>query len=179
MIRRATGGGAIVHDHDLTYSLVLPLGDRWSADATHLYQQAHTGLVSALAAWGVKASLRSGSDVTPGRAPFLCFLRQAAGDVLLGEAKIAGSAQRRAKGAVLQHGSVLLRRSRHAPELPGIEELTGLSIDLRELAHRWSVMLAKQLDVQWVPAALGPSERAEATCLVKQRFGRADWTHRR
>jgi lipoate-protein ligase A len=178
-VRRATGGGAIVHDHDLTYSLVLPLGDRWSAAATGLYRQAHTALVTALAAWGVKAFLRSGGDAATDRDPFLCFLRQARGDVIAGRVKIAGSAQRRAKRAILQHGSVLLHRSASAPELPGIEELTGVRIDGRELANRWSTALSEQLGVQWVPTALGRTERDRARLLVQQRFGRVDWTHRR
>ena len=57
--------------------------------------------------------------------PFLCFQRRAPGDVLVGEVKIAGSAQRRYRGAVVQHGSILLERSASAPELPGLNDLDG------------------------------------------------------
>ncbi|NIL97049.1 MAG: lipoate--protein ligase family protein, partial [Planctomycetales bacterium] len=54
---------------------------------------------------------------------FLCFLRRAAGDVLVGGTKIAGSAQRRRRGAVLQHGSVLLQTSESSPELAALNDL--------------------------------------------------------
>jgi lipoate-protein ligase A len=179
VVRRTTGGGAILHHHDLTYSLALPLDNRWSANATRLYHQVHAALVSALAAWGVETSLRSGSDDAAGPAPFLCFLRHAEGDVLSGQTKIAGSAQRRARGAVLQHGSVLLSRSVHAPELPGIRDLTGRSVEPDQLAPKWSAAMAQQLDVQWFEGSLDKAERDRATRIVARRFGQEHWTNRR
>ena len=157
-VRRASGGGAILHDDELTYSLVLPIVDRWSGRATDLYQGAHGALVWALAARGVDASLRGDHNAAHRENTFLCFLRHAAGDVLLGGVKIAGSAQRRVQGAVLQHGSVLLGSSECAPELPGIEELTGRRLDRGELAGGWSERFAEEFQVvlasgRWMTAS--------------------------
>ena len=179
VVRRASGGGAILHDHELTYSLTLPVDDRWSARATDLYQQVHSALVWALAAWGVDAYLRGKHNVASPEKPFLCFLRQAAGDVVLQGRKIAGSAQRRVQGAVLQHGSLLLRTSHCAPELPGLEELTGLRFDRRELARSWASMLAEKLHVDFTTGALSAGENTRAQGFAQQRFGETRWTHRR
>lgn len=58
--------------------------------------------------------------------PFLCFQRCDPHDLVLGGQKVLGSAQRRRKGAILQHGSLLLRGSPHAPHLLGLTDLMGL-----------------------------------------------------
>src|SRR5437667_329111 len=71
---------------------------------------------------------RSAGGAQSGHEPFLCFERRTCGDIILGDAKIVGSAQRRRRGAVLQHGSVLLSRSDFALELPGIAELRGVEV---------------------------------------------------
>ena len=178
-VRRASGGGAILHEHDLTYSLVLPVNDRWSQAATSLYGTVHEALAQALADWGVDASLRGGNGTQSDHGPFLCFLRQTDGDVVACGAKIAGSAQRRAKGAILQHGSVLFRTSQFAPELAGIEELSGLSVDRRELVRNWSATLAEKLHVRFIEDTLEQSETARSNVLCQQRFGAASWAYRR
>ena len=61
--------------------------------------------------------------------PFLCFQHQTPGDLLVAGHKVVGSAQRRPHGATMQHGSILLRRSPHAPALPGIADLSETPID--------------------------------------------------
>src|SRR5262249_5025601 len=65
-------------------------------------------------------------------------------DLLLRDAKVAGSAQRKHRGALLQHGSILLARSQHAPSLPGIRELTGRTLDLAEVADAVSREFARE-----------------------------------
>ncbi len=85
------------------------------------------------------------------RQPFLCFQRRSPGDVLVGGAKIAGSAQRRCRGAVLQHGSLLLARSHAAPELDGLKELSGRAIVVEELIQAWLERLAGALDIHLAP----------------------------
>ena len=178
VVRRWTGGGAIVHDRELTYSLAIPAGRPWPA-AKDLYERVHRTLIDTLAEWGLTAVLQR--DVVPscraamesplrGRQPFLCFLRRACSDVLLSGHKIAGSAQRRRRGAVLQHGSVLLARSPFAPELPGIAELSGRTIAADELAQRWVHHLAAALGVTVEPRELTDQEREEAAYWQTERF---------
>ena len=98
MVRRASGGGAILHDAELTYSLALPTADRLAAAARGLCDQIHAALVEAIAAVGVAVHVCRNPTAVPNPAPnppFLCFQRHAPGDLMLGDAKIAGSAQRR------------------------------------------------------------------------------------
>jgi lipoate-protein ligase A len=179
VVRRGSGGGAILHHDDLTYSLVLPVDDRWSGMANALYHEVHEALIDTLADWGVDAALRGGGGEPGDQRAFLCFLRRSSGDVVSGGAKIAGSAQRRAKGAILQHGSVLFRSSPYAPELPGVEELTGLSVDRRELARSWASNIAEKLHVAFTESGLKAEENARASDLAQGRFGTAKWTYRR
>jgi len=148
LVRRPSGGGAIIHDTELTYSLTLPW--RTAGTGECLYNLMHETLVEALAGWGL-ATRRwvtcGASEKAQTRAvaePFLCFERRAPGDVVVDSAKIAGSAQRRRGQALLQHGSVLLQRSAAAPELPGILEISGRSPGPRELAEAWLAQLAER-----------------------------------
>ena len=110
--RRLTGGGAILHDNEITYSIVLPGGHRLAGRRDELYQAMHGCLIEALAGFGAACAVCEGGATAKSAAePFLCFQRRSPGDVLLGEHKICGSAQRRRNGAVLQHGSLLWRAS--------------------------------------------------------------------
>ena len=111
VVRRTTGGGAILHDRELTYSLAVPSGHPLLSDgATSLYCRMHDAIIAVVRALGVQAECR-GSVLPddPGRdEPFFCFERAHALDIVVGERKLAGSAQRRTANAVLQHGSILL-----------------------------------------------------------------------
>jgi lipoate-protein ligase A len=202
VVRRASGGGAILHDIELTYSLAVPAAHPLAADRLGCYQAMHAALVEALADWGVQAVVLQQADKeSHNRQPFLCFQRRAPGDVLVDGVKIAGSAQRRCRGAVLQHGSVLLGRSAAAPELPGLADLSGKQVDHRQLLDAWlekmgtgtspgtgfagithvgsepvlifSQPLGRQI------GALPADRRSRAAELVDTKYGGAAWTENR
>ena len=141
VVRRLSGGGAIVHDHELTYSLAIPPNHHFAVRRRlKLYEVVHRHAIEILQNWGFQAklasevpgltalsnSLQSGKT---GQDHFLCFQRLAAGDLVVQSkeekwVKILGSAQYRDQhGAVLQHGSLLWQRSAAAPELPGLADL--------------------------------------------------------
>ncbi len=112
LVRRPSGGGAIVHDREITYSVALPGTHALGKHRQRLYHEIHSTVVALLAHRGLEASLSSGQSVDAARQPFLCFQRRAPGDVLVRTVKVAGSAQRRVREAVLQHGSLLVGRLR-------------------------------------------------------------------
>jgi lipoate-protein ligase A len=99
--------------------------------------------------------------------------------VLLGEHKICGSAQRRWRGAILQHGSLLVDASPAAPELPGIRQLGAPNFDQARFIDVWRTTLARRLEFSWQPAELSTSEREEATRLADEKFATSEWNHRR
>ena len=190
VVRRTTGGGAIVHDRELTYSFAVPIASRFSAAARGLDRVFHMALVDVLASWNIRATLcRTMSKRSGQPEPFLCYHRRAIGDVLIGDAKFpdakfaapkfAGSAQRRHQGAVLQHGSVLLRTSSMAPELPGLEELTGVPIEVGQLIRRWTAVLSDRLGMSLEPISLAADVAGRAQVVADDKFGCRRWTHRR
>ena len=136
VVRRATGGGAIVHDREITYSIAIPPGHHMAVKHLALYETVHNLLIQLLAYHGIQASLYKGEGRESDFAqPFLCFQRRTTGDLILSHHKIAGSAQRRYRGAILQHGSMLLSRSPTAPELPGIAEIAGKSFSFDQFVR--------------------------------------------
>ncbi len=179
VVRRLTGGGAILHDAELTYSLVLPAGHPLTRRRESLYEAVHESLIETLADFGVVAALCRPSGGRPGEEPLLCFQRRAAGDVLAGTTKVAGSAQRRRRGAVLQHGSVLLGRSPAAPELAALEDVAQKAFAAAALAAAWLPRLAPRLAVAWAPGGRSPEEERRAAELAQCRYACPEWTQRR
>ena len=110
-VRRETGGGAIFHNDEVTFSLscaeepeILPFNRARS------YEAVNDALKRALLLSGLQASKFSEGRRGPDDRNNLCFLTSTAYDVLYEGRKIAGSAQRRKNGRVLHHGSLFLSR---------------------------------------------------------------------
>jgi len=137
-VRRLSGGGAILHDRELTYAAVLPAHHPARHNPSVLYAVIHRALILLLGDCGVPAELRADHDARTAAVrdaaqtvslgepaePFLCFLRGDPNDVVhVSGVKIIGSAQRRRRGVILQHGSILLQASALACDLPGIQNL--------------------------------------------------------
>ena len=181
LVRRTTGGGAIVHDRELTYSLVAPANAPLVRDARSLYGVIHGALVDVLAARGICAELarpakRPTSD--PAADPFLCFQRRAEGDVLFAGHKIGGSAQRRHRRAILQQGSILLAASCAAPELPGLNDLAERPILPTQLSEQLWTRLGQLLGLRWTRGGLTSAEMERTVSSRAGRFSAAAWTGR-
>lgn len=188
MVRRASGGGAIVHHLELTYSLVLPTQSRWSAAHRELYDQVHQSVIDEWQNWGVRSELYchpeagesgdSPADQKSEASPFLCFQRRAAGDLLLNGHKVGGSAQRRGRRSLLQHGSLLLAQSPFAPELPGVLELAGVTIEPTVLSERLTTRIAKILELSPVIWQLNAEIVDRARQIQNERFDNGAWTQK-
>jgi lipoate-protein ligase A len=104
-VRRPTGGRAVWHCQELTYSVAAPAARLGSLQAAYL--EIHRMLAAALRELGTVASLAlpGGPSAVDAGA---CFARAAGGEVMVGGRKVVGSAQLRRGGALLQHGSIML-----------------------------------------------------------------------
>jgi lipoate-protein ligase A len=180
VVRRPSGGGAILHHRELTYCFTVPLLDRWATSVKELYQALHGALVQALNALEVPAELWKLAPNSENRAePFLCFERRSEGDVVAKGFKIAGSAQRRRRNAVLQHGSILLEKSGFAAELLGIQNLTSNPPAPDRLRARWLETLQKHLGLTLQAGELTAEETDLARILAEEKYGSAPWIFRK
>ena len=162
-VRRLSGGGAIVHHHEWTYALALPRTHPLAATPERLYEAVHGEVIAALDEVGVTARLR-GSGGDGGEEPTLCFLRSDPRDVVVADRdgawrKVVGSAQRRRKGAVLQHGSLLAATSPFAPAVSGLAELAGLRAGQVDRAVRTAALRLTRLLTRDAPPN-GPADPA-------------------
>jgi len=196
VVRRSTGGGAIMHHHELTYSLTLPSSDNDLGARQSAYRGLHDCIRETLAAVGVKTTpFRETVGAVAGRTdaaktqskglagkrnePFLCFQRRTDEDLICGGYKILGSAQRRVRGGILQHGSLLLRTSTHADPLPGILELTDTRLDPAEIASEMVARIGRSMSIDFRPGELSGNEHCASELIANQRYASETWTHRR
>lgn len=182
-VRRPTGGRAVFHggpDRELTYSVVAPLGEpALGSGVAESCRAIHVALAAGLSTLGIEVTLaarlfagadRRGGDREPRLRPTsrrACFDAAVPSEIEAGGRKLVGSAQRRARGALLQHGSVPLDgdQSLLAEIWPGsldrdrstsVSEAAGRPIGFDELA----ACLRSSLE-RWLGAALEPGALTE------------------
>jgi len=178
VVRRQTGGGAILHDLELTYSVALPLNHELVAGGrcNFLYEHVHAAFSAVLARHGVpiQRGCADKGDAASHRGPFFCFERHSCFDVLVEGRKLIGSAQRRTSGAVLQHGSLVLdcrfdqwtcaTVRQYAPDFNIDDHLPAIAAAI------------SRGDVQ--PGELSPAELALAHQL-REKYAGPEWTRQR
>jgi lipoyl(octanoyl) transferase len=173
MVRRLTGGGAILHDREWTYSCVIPGRDFRLQHPYDLYDRIHHAIVDWTAARGISLRPR-GENRTLAQEPYLCYLRGDSHDLCLGESKIVGSAQRRRKGALLQHGSLLLQHSPAAPHIFGVHDLLPnmkLNGDMRSLGMTLASVIGNRVvESEWTSAEINRAEK-----LGREKYQSIDW----
>ncbi len=112
LVRRPTGGRAVLHAQELTYSIVIPRSSRYyQENLTRMYFELSTGLARGLRLLGVEASLEKRTlDLRSHYETDLsvsCFSAAARNEILVQGRKLVGSAQRHLHQGLLQHGSIL------------------------------------------------------------------------
>lgn len=180
-VRRSTGGAAIVHHHELTYAMALPDTQEWRPSESWVCRFHHL-LRSVLADHGVASrAVICGEEKKLGEV--LCFLHQTAGDLLIQGSKVAGSAQRKRKRALLQHGSLLLSRSEFAPMLPGINDFAKEAARTAALPGqtfspgRLAELLESRFDLEpsdWTAEELRRTEEIRA-----EKYANLEWNGKR
>ncbi len=123
IVRRTTGGRAVLHGADLSYSISAPERLLDSGLRGSLAQIAG-GLQAAMLSIGVREARRAPTPAgNPGPRDFDCFAQSAGDEICVAGRKLIGSAQRRRAGAVLQHGSI-----RMAADPPAAVAASGLTL---------------------------------------------------
>lgn len=188
-VRRITGGRALLHGHDLTYSVSAPPLAR-SVKTT--YQSVSGAVRRALARLGVPLDpprVPSESRATPAGRHLPCLAVPTSHEITTGGRKVVASAMRFRRRGFLTHGSILWTIDRplsrrvtgHSEHdaLPAVGirevELDGPEFDEAELANALSVEFEQLLGASAVRGALSPEESARAS-LLTEKYRSEGWT---
>lgn len=169
VVRRPTGGRAVLHVGDLTYAVVASgLPDGVSAS----YRVIAGALVEGLARCGLAPAIVPGAT-RPGRSA-ACFASSTRADLVVDGRKVVGSAQLRREGAVLQHGTIYLERptalaARLLPDerdVADLTSLTGTTPAAEAVRDALAAGIARTFGVSLAPGALTPEEAERAAANV-------------
>ncbi len=177
-VRRPSGGATLVHHHELTYALALPCGAPWQAGESWMLRM-HRIITAALADLGLAGQIALVTDTPIKHGDVLCFQQHTVGDVRCAGHKIVGSAQRKYRQALMQHGSILLAESEHAPALPGILGLTGVALEASTVQAAILRRFAQETGWHIEKGAWTEVERASIDNLVGERYANREWNERR
>ena len=189
VVRRPTGGRAVLHHRELTYSAALP--DALLGSPREAYTATNRALVAGLRRLGVDAAVQGDTGKrAPAPSTSPCFAEPVEGEVMAGGRKLVGSAQRRMGSVLLQHGSLplhddqgevsaLLRQplanaDRPAALVPLLRREPGWDELVAALAQGWREALGAEV----APGAPTARERARAAVLA-ERYGSTAWTWHR
>jgi lipoyl(octanoyl) transferase len=201
LVRRPTGGRAILHTDELTYSVITPPDEpRMAGGVLESYGRLSGALVNALQRLGLPAYADKEYPIPTGSQAGepVCFEIPSNYEITVDGKKLVGSAQARRKEGILQHGSLPLHgdltritqalnypdegaRSRAAIRLlthaTNIQML-GRSITWEESADAIVSAFCEMLNLDLVEKPLNPTELRRANELVDQKYGNPSWTDR-
>lgn len=185
IVRRPTGGRAVLHHNELTYAVVVGVGALGGLKET--YGRINEALVQAMRMMGAPATLAqaTGPALPPDAGP--CFDVPAEGEVIAAGRKLVGSAQVRIGRAVLQHGSIILGGDQRiiadlggpAPAQPAtLASLIGEAPTRSALDDTLLAAFSDRMGGEWQRSDLTRAEAGAADDLVA-RYGDPEWTWRR
>lgn len=205
-VRRMTGGRAVLHDQELTYSLITSEQVYGKGTITESYRLLSLGLLYGFQKLGLKAEFalsnarhRLKKDALQERSA-VCFDSPSAYELVVEDRKVAGSAQIRKQGALLQHGSILLdmdvdrlfqlfrypseEKRKEAKEVfrkkaVAINQLLADPVSVREAEEAFQQGFAQGLGVELVEDNLSSEEMELAKALVENKYSRPEWNFRR
>jgi lipoate-protein ligase A len=197
VVRRPSGGQAVLHADELTYSVVLMQTDpRSEGGVLEAYRRISDGLLLGLEALGVVAVQAVGQRGGDHATTPICFETPSEYEVTVDGRKLVGSAQWRSRGGVLQHGSLPLfgdltrivryvvmdeeereeKQRRLLGRVVTLEEAAGRRFTFEDAVEALTGGLARTLNLDLVREGLSDEERASARSLRQSRYTAHDWT---
>lgn len=201
LVRRPSGGRAILHKDELTYSVTVP--DTGVADGKSVmgsYRSISRGIEAGLALLGVGAQLaeRKGEERMKAQGlPTVCFAKAAKCDMTVQGRKIVGSAQTRRRGIIMQHGSVPIHidPEEHLAVMPGdgvdeaskaklmeaacgVADALGRPVSYEELAAALAQGFSDRLRIVLEPGELTEWELSKARELKETKYMTDEWNHK-
>ncbi len=194
VVRRETGGRAVLHDHELTYCVCIPRESKLHLSSLpEAYLRIHRALHRGLARLGVETALEARrTDLAAAyrrKLGQLCFTATARSEVLFDGRKLVGSAQRRLREGLMQHGSLVLdRRHQRIVELytddpvlrdrareellrstASLGEALGRVAAFEELSRALVAGFEEEYGLRFVERPLGDAE-SEAAAAMRECF---------
>jgi len=196
MVRRPTGGRAVLHTDEITYSVIAPLSEpRVAGTVLESYRRLAQALVQALTLLSLPVQVNENTLTPPATATNpICFEVPSTYEITVDGKKLIGSAQARRKEGVLQHGSLPLvgdltriiqvmsfpdeaSRNRAGAHLLGkattVETALGRRVPWDEAARAFISAFKSVLALDFQPGYLSPEEKERAEELVRVKYGRS------
>lgn len=203
LVRRITGGKAVLHDDELTYSVIIP-EKLFPGSVLETYRRISQALVEGLRLMGIPATVAALEHGVTSRDPRFrqaaCFSAPSWFEVLWEGKKLIGSAQNRKSGVILQHGSIpfrfnasklvrciLTKSPEHAErtramlerKAGGISDALGRDCERFELEEHLKAGFQEILGWRLEPGSLTAREQEEALELVGTKYANPAWTMQR
>lgn len=195
IVRRPTGGRAVLHDIEVTYSVVGRTDDPQLGDSVlETYRLISLALAKGFTKLGIEAELITPHKASPGRRGRIgtnpCFFSPSRYELAVSGNKIVGSAQKRGRGAFLQHGSIpldidipkLLGATGHSSlpsgySLTSVNEAAGRDVSPDELIEALSAGFSEVFNADLIREELTEKEAEEAG-LLREKYMSPEWNKR-
>jgi lipoate-protein ligase A len=196
IVRRPTGGRAVLHHIEATYSVVAPVGEEFGQSIQETYRLVSEGILQGLISIGIKAETegKDGAERSDSLTYLPCFSSSTKYELAFEGKKIVGSAQRRSNNAFLQHGSILidfnseeLLRSIGAGEdaedpgnyMTSISRILGRDVGYREVVEHIAIGFEKAYGLKLTEQGLTDEEKDVAAFFESTKYNTDDWNKTR
>jgi lipoate-protein ligase A len=200
LVRRLTGGRAVLHTDEITYSVIAPLDEpRVAGTVLESYSRLAAALVEALHLLSLPVEVQEHNETNSKTPNPVCFEVPSTSEITIGGKKLVGSAQARRKEAILQHGSLPLTgdlrrilqvlvfpdeeaRTRAASHLleraTTVETALGRVVSWNEAAQAYTTAFQSVLSLDLQPGVLAPEEEARAGELSTTKYAHPEGTQK-
>ena len=205
LVRRQTGGRGVLHDKELTYSVIVPESHpRMPSTVTEAYRVISEGLLEGFKHLGFDAYFaiphtKEERELLKQPHSAVCFDAPSWYELVVEGRKIAGSAQVRQKGVILQHGSLLqdvdvddlfdmfkfkhdrLRdkmKTSFMDKAVAINDIADRHITINEMEEAFAAGFQKALDLEFTPLELTTAQQNEVNTLI-EKFKSDEWNYRK